>query len=411
MDLRDFFGKALFDAAKQMVRDQGKNPVFAAPLAVRVLGRIKETLRPEVQKTLSKTLGLVDTNKLKLTGDLFGPHLYPDRTHSEWSRMKFRQFLDAFPEIVEILPGHSGDMVRVLNVEADDRGEISTLYRSLLLRTLEEQLSRTSESLIPISQLAIWLGKANKTFNIARLGYSSLLEWLQNVPEVQIQRDGVDIRVGRSSIPFEEEQTEKLTAYLLVDSSDILAALHEIIGSKPSPSQLPDWGKVLQFCRNKWPQFDWKGHYFLASSPSENKPLESFIHYLEAVGFKKVWRIAFEEDLSDFERSRQERRRSTYLGIEKALAHIRDQGRPGAVIVASHNADLFTLLQQLLRKTDPKPTVGALAFVERFPSTLSSLKREGLVLMDIERECNAFKIGLGRRVGLAPDDITADDIL
>lgn len=421
MEMREIFKRALLEAAEKMVRDQGKNPVFAAPLAVRVLAHIKVLLTDEDISKIALKVGPFDKERLKLTGSFFGPFLYPDYGSERWQKMKFRDFLQAFPEIAKVHPGESGDMVQVQTISTQDPSELSEKYRTLLFHTLKEIAVRGSQGVmqasvtpIPINQLAIWMNRSDAAFNVARLGYSSFLEWLQKVPEVKIKEENGVIRVGPTSLEAmtNESATESINmpAYLLVDGSDLMSTMHEILGSKPMQSQLPDWGKVLQYCRDKWPKLDWRGRYFIAQTADEHISMEGFTHYLEAVGFK-VRSLNFEDQGATFEESRLARNQITLRGLERALQLIRDEATPAVLLIASHSNIVKPILEDLLRKKETSCQVGMLGFPERMPRQLISLKSEGLFVVDLEHGCGAFKKPLKRSFGINVEDITAEDIL
>jgi hypothetical protein len=424
MEIRQIFGRALQEAGEKMVADQGKNPVFAAPLAVRVLARLKNLLSDDDIRSIFARIGPLDKEKIKLTGNIFGPFLYPNLGPEEWSTLKFRDFLLAFPDVVKVHERESsGDMVQILTTSAEDRVELGNNYRSLLLRTLKEQLARSVGGvagvgavtpLIPINQLAIWMNRADTAFNVARLGYSSFLEWLQKVPEVKISDEDGVIRVGEVHASNSPGSTETgpitRTAYLLVDGCDLISTVHEILGSKPIQSQLPDWGKVLQFCRDKWPNMDWRGRYFIAQTPDEHHSMEGFTHYLEAVGFK-VRSLNFDDNGYTFEESRSARNQVSQRGLEKGLQIISSEATPSVLLVASHSAVLKPLLEELLHKRGAQCQVGVLGFPEKMPRHLTALKRERLLIFDLESDCRAFKKPLKRSFGIDVEDIKAEDVL
>jgi hypothetical protein len=95
----------------------------------------------------------------------------------------------------------------------------------------------------------------------------------------------------------------------------------------------------------------------------------------------------------------------------KALDIIRDAGQPGAVLVASHNAGISEALAKFVKGADPLHQIGVVGFAEKMPTTVIDLKSEGLLLLDLERDCHAFKKPLKRSLGYNLDDISAQEIL
>jgi uncharacterized protein len=398
---REDLKQTLAEAAADIADEQQRDIVFAAPLAVRVAHRLAERL------------GERDS---KLTGALFGPILYPNDPPEKWHALKFRHFLEAFPDVVQVFKGPSGDMVRLLKPSARDPGDLNRRYRMLLLDTLSGLLRDHQIESIPANQLAIWMKKKMPAFNVSHLGYSSLSEWLENVPEVNVKHVEGIVRVrfsdaapqaGLASMPH---AAELRPAYFLVDSTDLHAVMHEILEAKPTQAQLPDWAKVLQYCRDRWPNFDWRCRYFMALTPAEHRTVQGLINYLQAVSFKVV-KLNLQDEGSSFEELRQARAQTTLGGLEKALRIIRDEGQPGAVLVASHNAGLGGPLAALLGATDPDREVGVVGLSEKMPAEYLALKNQGLRVIDLERDCHAFKKPLNRSLGYDLEDIPADEIL
>ena len=105
------FRQALLTATEELANEQQRDIIFAAPLALRVLERLKRAIGEEKARELAGNLG---ERQLKLTGSLFGESLCPTVPPEERPALKFRQFLEAFPDIVQVFKGPSGDMVRLL---------------------------------------------------------------------------------------------------------------------------------------------------------------------------------------------------------------------------------------------------------------------------------------------------------
>src|SRR5689334_8184128 len=96
---RDFFFNLLADAAAELSTTAQSEFVFAAPLAA----RIKVLCRAR----LGEPAPAFDAR-------LFGPVLFPDLSPDVQVRLKFRDFLERFPELVSVLKGSSGDKVKFL---------------------------------------------------------------------------------------------------------------------------------------------------------------------------------------------------------------------------------------------------------------------------------------------------------
>lgn len=52
-----------------------------------------------------------------------------------------------------------------------------------------------------------------------------------------------------------------------------------------------------------------------------------------------------------------------------------------------------------------------MGFLEKMPPELLQLKRRGLVVIDLERDCHAFSRPLKRALGIDPENIIADEFL
>src|SRR2546428_1943653 len=99
---RKFFAELLTQALREFTEKQGRDVVYAAPLA----NRVRELLRVRL-----------GDDKAELDGRFFGPALYSELSQVDHANLKFRDFLDAFPDVVEVFPTPSGDRVRILDPE------------------------------------------------------------------------------------------------------------------------------------------------------------------------------------------------------------------------------------------------------------------------------------------------------
>lgn len=172
--------------------------------------------------------------------------------------------------------------------------------------------------------------------------------------------------------------TPRRTTYVLVDGENIDATLGgSILGARPAPEERPRWERVLEFARTAWGGDDVVGLFFLDASGG-TMPM-SFVQALVAIGFRPI-PLAGEphEKVVD-------------IGIQRTLAAL--TGRPGDVLLASHDGDFAPQVRDLL---SPDRHVGVLAFREFTSSALQQLTASGLEVFDLEGDVRAFNVVLPR---------------
>lgn len=174
------------------------------------------------------------------------------------------------------------------------------------------------------------------------------------------------------------ESAPRRTTYVLVDGENIDATLGgSILGARPAPEERPRWERVLEFGRNAWGGDDVVGLFFLDASGG-TMPM-SFVQALVAIGFRPIPLAgAPHEKVVD-------------IGIQRTLTAL--VGRPGDVLLASHDGDFAPQVRDLLG-TDRH--VGVLAFREFTSSALQHLAADGLEVFDLEGDVGAFNVVLPR---------------
>jgi hypothetical protein len=383
---REFFSDLLDQALREFTEKQGRDVVYAAPLA----NRVRELLRVKS-----------GDDKAELSGTLFGPALYPELNAVERAGLKFRDFLDAFPQAVEVFQTPSGDRVKVLDTEHAKRvDDLGTRYKGILIGALQDLVQFRKEPTVPTVQLIKWLKKRDPEFDIRKLGFTSLADWLESLRDtVELTHREFGGRVRFVEKPLAEQtptSTPPLvsTGYLLVDSVDILSALHELLGTKPSQSQLPDWGQLVRFVQQRVPAGTWKGLYFMAIQQQQMDSLEGFRSYLEAVGYAVI-PLASEGDPLDMARKLKERASATVSAIKRMLTALK--GQKGHVLVVSHSTEIVEELSELLKARAPEVQIGVLCIPEMLPERLRRLRDSGLAIFDLEKEAGVFKQTLPRK--------------
>lgn len=167
--------------------------------------------------------------------------------------------------------------------------------------------------------------------------------------------------------------------YLLVDGENIDTVLGlSVLGRKPAPEERPRWDKVLSFLRDLWQQ-PVKPLFFLNAS-SGQLPMP-FISALMAMGFRPIPLIG----------SGADGEKVVDLAIQRTLEAL--EGRPGDVVLASHDADFIPQVTALLAAGR---RVALLAFREFINTKLAGLTSEGLRIYDLELDTKAFTSPLPR---------------
>lgn len=370
-------------ALSEQAQKRGDEIVYAAPLAV----RIQELLR-------TKT-GSPD---LKLTGSLFGPILFPNLSPSEWSKLKFRDLLKAFPEKVEVFPTASGDRIRLLESHGlRPRNELAQFYQTLLIDGLQQLSEIRENDIVPLTQLGKWLLKQEPTFDVQKIGFSKLVDWLeslQNIVEVIDKDFGGKVTLLPSSTSKSSNLVDQ--AFLLVDSSDVLNEIHRLLGVRPNQNQLPDWSILLDYLRSRWPASNWKSLYFMALTESQFDTTEGFRAYLTAIGFTIPPPFLIESDQAGFDQTQKERSHATGLGVERTLALLPQ--KRGHVVVLTHSDRVSPNLKAILNSRKAGEVACVVCIPERLPRVISELEDKGLIVLDLEKDVKVFKQNLPRKV-------------
>ncbi len=388
---RQFFSELLDQALREFTEKQGRDVVYAAPLA----NRVRELLRVKS-----------GDDKAELGGTLFGPALYPELNAVEQAGLKFRDFLDAFPQVVEVFQTPSGDRVKVLDSEHSKRiDDLGARYKEILIGALQDLVQYRKEPTVPTVQLIKWLKKRDPEFDVRKLGFMSLADWLEsmrNTVELTHREFGGRVRLVEQPPAGQTAAAPSpvSTGYLLVDSVDVLGALHELLGTKPSQSQLPDWGLLFRFVQQRVPAGTWKGRYFMAIQQQQMDSLEGFRSYLEAVGYSVI-PLASEGDPLDVARKLKERASATVTAIKRMLVALK--GQKCHVMVVSHSAEIVEELSALLKDRAADAQIGVLCIPEMLPERLRRLQDSGLVTLDLEKEAGVFKQTLPRKKLISPD--------
>ncbi len=389
---RQLFWQMLFDASHELAEKHGRDVIFAAPLA----NLIQQKLRRKLAK-----------DDLELTGALYGPALFPDLSSTAHSGLKFRNFLESFPDLVEVFRGPSGDMVRVVKAAQELKvEELAARYRDLLVRAMQELSRERNEPSVPAVQLVKRLKKFDPVFEPKRAGYTSLVDWLEgqkDLVEVSHREFGGRVRLtdmtANVQLPAAKASSVAI-GYVFVDSADMLTALHVILGGKPAGPQLPEWSHLLRFLRERFPGTEWRGRYFMTLGKSPADTTEGFKGYLEAVGFKVI-QLALPGDMRPLEEMLEERCKANRVAVAKMLGAVAGQG--AHVFVVSHNESIALPLSTLLESKRSDVSVGVIGFPERMAESVLRLNESGLTVFDIERDAKLFKQPVPRRQLISPE--------
>jgi len=171
---------------------------------------------------------------------------------------------------------------------------------------------------------------------------------------------------------------ESEVTYLLVDGENIDATLGNAIlgGVRPTPEQRPRWERVREFSTKLW-GVPCRALFFLnASSGALPGP---FVQALLAMGYRPIpLSGSAEEKVVD-------------LAVLRTLEALR--GRPGNVILASHDHDFTTALTSLI---DGKRKIAVLGFREFVSASYRELESRGVEIYDLESSARAFNVALPR---------------
>ena len=180
--------------------------------------------------------------------------------------------------------------------------------------------------------------------------------------------------------------SEGTPTYLLVDGENIDATLgnHLLGGRRPAPEERPRWEKVRTFATAAFDDQKVRGLFFLNASAG-HLPLP-FIQALMALDYKPI------------PLSAPPGVKVVDVGIQRTLDAIR--GRPGDVLLASHDGDFLPQVEALL---DGTRRVGVLGFREYLSTGYLPLVERGLQVFDLEDDVKAFTSALPR-VRIIPID-------
>jgi hypothetical protein len=389
---RQLLWQVLFEASHELAEKHGRDVIFAAPLANLVQQKLRRKLADAT---------------LELAGPLYGPALFPDLPPAAYGGLKFRSFLESFPDLVEVFRGPSGDMVRILKAAQEQKvEELAARYRDLLLKAMHEISQDRNEPFVPAVQLAKRLKKLDAGFDPRRAGYASLVDWLEgqkDIVEVSHREFGGRVRLTNSTSAAQLSATKTsavAVGYLVVDSADMLSVLHGVLGGKPAGGQLPEWSNLLRFFRERFPGTEWKARYFMTLGKGPVDTTEGFKGYLEAVGFKVI-QLVMGDDILPLEQMLEERAKANRTAVSKMLNAIPKTG--SHVFVVSHNDSIALPLLQLLDSRGPEVSIGVVGFPERMAEGVIRLKASGLMIFDIERDARAFKQPIPRRQLISPE--------
>jgi len=169
------------------------------------------------------------------------------------------------------------------------------------------------------------------------------------------------------------------TTYLLVDGENIDATLgnHLLGGRRPTPEERPRWERVRSFAGTAFEEQDVKALFFLNAS-SGNLPM-TFVQALIALDYRPI------------PLSGGPGEKVVDIGIQRTLEAL--AGRPGDVLLASHDGDFLPHIGALL---DGTRRVGVVGFREYLSSGYTALTDRGLQLFDLEDDTRCFTVALPR---------------
>lgn len=167
------------------------------------------------------------------------------------------------------------------------------------------------------------------------------------------------------------------TTYLLVDGENIDATLGlSVLGRRPGPEERPRWDRVREFAAGVWEQPVVPLFFLNASNGQLPMP---FISALLALDYKPIPLAGGPGE------------KAVDIGIQRTLEVL--VGRPGDVLLASHDGDFLPQMTSLL--TEGR-RVGLLGFREFVNSRFAELTASGLSMFDLEDDVHCFKSVLPR---------------
>lgn len=180
------------------------------------------------------------------------------------------------------------------------------------------------------------------------------------------------------------------TTYLLLDGENIDGTLggNAILGRRPEPQERPRWNKVLDFVADQWGQ-PVRALFFI--NASRTVPT-SFVQALQAMNYQPIL-LSGREDESVVD-----------IAIQRTMAAL--TGRPGDVILGSHDADFAPDLASL---ADGDRRVGLVVFTECVGQALRDVP--GVEIFDLEFHAHAFDAPLPRVRVISIDEFDPEQFL
>ncbi len=391
---RTILENCLLDALAEMLGRTQEEFVFAAPLAVKIRDRLRLK---------------VGDPSLELKGEIFGPPLKLSTTVAQARLLRFRDFLEAFPELVRAFSTNSGDRVKVLATDLiDSRERIGQRYKKLLVEIVN-QLAADSPEGISIVQLAKALQKREPDFDTGKIGFTTFADWLEHhldLVELQGRAKGARVvPVLKHSSRFESRPT----TYVLVDSASVLSSLHNVIGGKPQPAQMPDWAAFLRFAKAYAPTEGIEALYFLAITPDQVGSTEGFRSYLKAVGYKVV-NLSTSEESSSLEETLLNRAKATEMAVTRTLAML--IGKAAHIILVGQGQNLRPCLEMLANAAVSGSALVMAGFTEAISAEFQPLLASNRVqFIDLERDAKIFKAPLRSTTLTSPDEFDPAEYL
>ena len=387
--------RALRDALNAMQRKNQKHEQHAAPLAVQVSKQLATLIGTEKVAKISSRFGM---ENFKLVPPIYGPILYPE---SDLRDLGFRDFLKAFPNIVEVRESFNGDVVIPVGQPLYNREELRKRYLELLIVTIRDLIARTGKQKVPMPTVGLWLNKKDSSFDVAELHCDSLSDWIRSLSEVNLHEDGT-VSLSETA-PIESKTNREETslpqrrkAYLIIDSTDIISNLFAVIGNRSADGNLPDWSKILLFCKEHYAEFDWVARYFLAQNQEETISSAGFLNYLKATGIRPH---AFDLRSAgkSFDETLEARKTLTKDIMVKTIVHHAQANEAAVIAVCSHDPELYEPLLHFQNTAPATDRVILFGFRERMPCEFHELERHGVKTLDLELDCAAFKEPLKRQ--------------
>ncbi len=181
-----------------------------------------------------------------------------------------------------------------------------------------------------------------------------------------------------ATVPTVDSPEQPRRTYLLLDGENLDATLGNNVlgGRRPNPEERPRWDRVRGWLEQEWGQ-PVTGLFFL--NAGNGLPL-SFVQALLAL------------DYTPIPLSGGPGEKVVDIAIQRTLEAI--EGRPGDVLLGSHDRDFLPQVQALVEGGGRR--VGLLGFREFVSSGYTELFDKGLQVFDLEDEVRAFNAVLPR---------------